>query len=276
MEENNKLKMIKTISKNIIEDHIGESAAQCAYYVILSFIPFTILLLSLIQYTNIEPQQLFDTISNIIPSYMNETVIGIIREAYSKSIGTVSISAIFMLFAADRGLFALIRELHFIYNFSDNKNKSWIHLKLISLIQTIVFIILVAIGLVAMVFGKTIISTIEENLRIPKISGFITQISLLFIAFIIFLCIYRFMSRHKLNFVNQIRGAIFASVALNVISFIFSKYLEIFKGFSTTYGSLTALMLVMMWTYTCFYIIFLGAEINKYYNTKVKSPTHLC
>lgn len=74
MEENNKLKMIKTILNNMKEDHIGESAAQCAYYVILSFIPFTILLLTLIQYTNVEPQQLFDIISNIIPSYMNERV----------------------------------------------------------------------------------------------------------------------------------------------------------------------------------------------------------
>ncbi|MGN1302037.1 MAG: YihY/virulence factor BrkB family protein, partial [Clostridia bacterium] len=255
MEENNKLKMIKTILNNMKEDHIGESAAQCAYYVILSFIPFTILLLTLIQYTNVEPQQLFDIISNIIPSYMNERVLGIIREVYSKSIGTVSISLIFMLFAADKGLFALMRELHLIYNFSDNKNRSWLYLKLISLIQTIVFIILVALGLVVMVFGKTIISTIKENSGILKnytiFSEIITQIGFLLIAFIIFLCIYKFMSRHKLNLIKQIRGAIFASLALNIISFIFSKYLEIFRGFSTTYGSLTALMLIMMWTYTC-------------------------
>lgn len=274
MEENNKLKMIKTILNNMKEDHIGESAVQCAYYVILSFIPFTILLLTLIQYTNVEPQQLFDIISNIIPSYMNERVLGIIIEVYSKSIGTVSISLIFMLFAADKGLFALMRELHLIYNFSDNKNRSWLYLKLISLIQTIVFIILVALGLVVMVFGQTIISTIKENSGILKnytiFSEIITQIGFLLIAFIIFLCIYKFMSRHKLNLIKQIRGAIFASLALNIISFIFSKYLEIFRGFSTTYGSLTALMLIMMWTYTCFYIIFLGAEINKFYNTEIK------
>ena len=45
---------------------------------------------------------------------MNERVLGVIREVYSKSIGTVSISLIFMLFAADKGLFALMRELHFM------------------------------------------------------------------------------------------------------------------------------------------------------------------
>ena len=61
-----KLSSIQTILDNMGEDHINEFSAQCAYYVILSFIPFIILLLTLIQYTNIEQQQLFDIISKTI------------------------------------------------------------------------------------------------------------------------------------------------------------------------------------------------------------------
>ena len=71
-----------------------------------------------------------------------------------------------------------------------------------------------------------------------------------------------------MTFKSQIPGAVFSSVALIIISFVFSKYLDIFKGFSITYGSLTALMLTMMWTYTCFYAIFLGAEINKFWSIR--------
>ena len=59
-------------------------------------------------------------------------------------------------------------------------------------------------------------------------------------------------------------------ISLNVISYIFSKYLYIFKGFSLTYGSLTTLMLIMMWTYACFYTVFLGAEFNKLINENKK------
>lgn len=269
-----KKEKLEILLKNIKEDRVSESSAQCAYYVILSFIPFVILLLTLIQYTNIEPQQLFDIISSIIPDNMKEIVLGIVREVYSKSIGTVSISLIFTLFSADRALFALTKELHYIYNFADNKNKSWLHLKVVSIIQTMVFIIIVALGLVVMVFGKTIVSTVRERLGILKdytiVSEIITQIGILIIIFIIFLCVYKFMSRHKVSLIKQVRGAIFASLALNMVSFVFSKYLEIFRGFSITYGSLTALMLIMMWTYTCFYIIFLGAEINKFYYTEIK------
>lgn len=272
IELKSKLSSIQTILDNIKEDHISEYSAQCAYYVILSFIPFIILLLTLIQYTNIEQQQLFDIISKIIPSSMSEMVLGVVREVYSKSVGTVSISLIFTLLSADKGLFALVKGLHSVYNYSDNQEKSMIYLKLISILKTMIFIILIAIGAVILVFGAPIISTIQEKFGLLEnytmISQILTQIVYVCIVFLIFLCLYKFIPGHKITFKSQIPGAIFSSVALIIISFVFSKYLDIFKGFSITYGSLTALMLTMMWTYTCFYAIFLGAEINKFLSIK--------
>ena len=84
------------------QDYISEASAQCAYYVILSFIPFLILLLTLIQYTSLEPWELFDIISKLIPDNLREMVLGIIMEVYSKSLGTVSVSLIFTLISADK------------------------------------------------------------------------------------------------------------------------------------------------------------------------------
>ena len=133
------------------KDHITESSAQCAYYVILSFIPFIILLLTLIQYTSIDSNQLFDMLSNIIPVNMQDTLLNIVREVYSKSIGTVSISLIFTLISANKGLFALTKELHLIYNYSENNKKSWIYLKLTSIIQTALFIIIIVLSMIFMV-----------------------------------------------------------------------------------------------------------------------------
>ena len=272
MKLKSKLSSIQTILDNIGEDHISEYSAQCAYYVILSFIPFVILLLTLIQYTSIEQQQLFDIISKIIPSSMSEMVLGIVREVYSKSVGTVSISLIFTLLSADKGLFALVKGLHSVYNYSDNQEKSMIYLKLTSILKTMIFIILIAVGAVILVFGTPIISTIQEEFGILEnytiISQFLTQVVYACIVFVVFLCLYKFIPGHKITFRSQVPGAIFSSIALIIISFVFSKYLDIFKGFSITYGSLTALMLIMMWTYTCFYAIFLGAEINKFCSMK--------
>ena len=265
-----KYKKIQKIFKSMREPHVSEFSAQCSYYTILSFIPFVILLITLIQYTNIQQQTLFDAISKIIPSSMNEFVLGIVREVYSKSIGTISISLIFTLWSAGKGLFALTKGLHSVYNTDEDNEKSILYLRIMALIDTVIFIVLIMLGMVLLVFGNSLKSLMQqhfgalENFNI--LSQIATELGFIFVTFVIFLFLYRFMPNHKVTFKSQIPGAIFGAIALNVISFVFSKYLDIFKGFSITYGSLTTLMLIMMWTYSCFYSLFLGAELNKIMN----------
>lgn len=264
-----KYKIIEKIEKiciNIENDNISAYSAQCAYYTILSFIPFIILLITLIQYTSIDQITLINAISKIIPSSMNEFVLGIVKEVYSKSLGTISISIIFTLWSAGKGLLALIKGLHCVYSITDKKKNSAIYLKIASIIQTVIFIFLIVIALILLVFGNSLISIVKnyfgalENFSI--LSVIFAKIGFIFITFIVFLFLYKYMPKHKVRFRDQIMGAVFGAISLNVISLIFSKYLDIFKGFSITYGSLTTLILVMMWTYACFYTIFLGAEIN--------------
>lgn len=274
----NKLKLkkqyekIKEIIEYIKKDHISESAAQCSYYTILSFIPFIILLITLIQYTGIAPQTLFNAISKIIPSSMSEMVLGIVQEVYSKSIGTISISIIFTIWAAGKGVYPLTKGLQTIYHTKGKKITSYIYLRIKALIETVVFIFLTVAGLTILVFGNGVIDMIKEHFggleNYNLISSIMVQIGILFVTFMIFLLLYKFIPRHKVSIKSQVYGAIFGAIALNVISFIFSRYLTIFKGFSITYGSLTTLMLVMMWTYSCFYTVLLGAELNKFMNRK--------
>ena len=262
-----KYQKFQELSENMKRDHISESAAQCSYYTILSFIPFVILLITLIQYTNIQQQTLFDAISKIIPSSMNEFVIGIVREVYSKSIGTISVSIIFTLWSAGKGLFALTKGLHSVYNTGEDSEKSVIYLRIMALIETVIFIVLIMLGMVLLVFGNSLKSLMQQHFgaleNFSTFSQVVTELGFILATFIIFLFLYRFMPKHKVTFKSQIPGAIFGALALNIISFVFSKYLDIFKGFSITYGSLTTLMLIMMWTYSCFYSLFLGAELNK-------------
>ena len=267
-----KYKIIEKFFTNMEEDYISESSAQCSYYTILSFIPFIILVITLIQYTNIEPQTLFDAISKFIPSSMNEIVLNVVQEVYSKSIGTVSISIIFTIWAASKGLCALTKGLQLIYNTDNKSDTSYIYLRIKGILQTIIFIVLIVIGLTALVFGNTLKDIAQRyfgELRNYNIMfSILTEIIFILITFIIFLLLYKFMPKHKVTFKSQMYGAIFGAIALNVISFVFSKYLYIFKGFSLTYGSLTTLMLIMMWTYSCFYTVFLGAELNKLLNSR--------
>ena len=262
-----KYKKIQELSENMKKDHISESSAQCSYYTILSFIPFVILLITLIQYTGIEPKALFDLISKVIPSSMSEMVLGIVQEVYSKSIGTISISIIFTIISAGKGFYALTSGLQTVYQTKSKKITSYIFLRLKVLVETILFILLIVIGLTVLVFGNGFIDVIKKHFGIFEnynfISSIIAQCGIILITFFIFLMLYKYMPKHKVSFKSQAYGAIFGAITLNIISFIFSRYLTIFKGFSITYGSLTTLMLIMMWTYSCFYIVFLGAELNK-------------
>ena len=244
------------------EDYIDESCAQCAYYTILSFIPFLILLITLIQYTTIDEQTMFELLSKVIPLSMNEVIIGIIKEVYSKSIGTISISIIFTLWSAGNGFVALMKSFNKIYGITDRKKNSYLYLKIISLFKTVVFILLVATGLVLLVFGKSWFNMFGD---LQRFSSIITDIVFVFITIIVFLLIYKFMPRHKVSIKSQLPGSIIGGISLNIVSYAFSKFLVIFKDFSITYGSLTTLMLVMMWVYACFYILFLGCEVNKVY-----------
>ena len=268
-----KYKLMQNIVTNMNEDHISEYSAQCSYYTILSFIPFVILLITLIQYTNVDQQTLFDVISKIVPKSMNEFVIGIVREVYSKSIGTISVSIIFTLWSAGKGLYALTKGLHSVYKTREDTEKSVIYLRIMALVETIIFVVLIMIGLVLLVFGNSLKSIVQQHFgafeNFSLFSQIITELGFVFVTFIIFLFLYKFMPKHKVTFKSQIPGAIFGAIALNVISFVFSRYLDIFKGFSITYGSLTTLMLVMMWTYSCFYSLFLGAELNKENKKKI-------
>lgn len=267
-----KYKLIQKLFANMKKDHVSECSAECSYYTILSFIPFIILLITLIQYTNIAPQTLFEAISKIIPSSMNEMVLGIVQEAYSKSLGTVSISIIFTIWVAGRGLFALTKGLQFIYHVDNDEKASYIYLRVKAIIETIIFIILIVIGLILLVFGNSLREIIQEHFEGLKNyniwSSVLTEIVFLLATFLIFIMLYKFIPKGKVTFKSQIYGALFGAFALNFVSFIFSKYLDIFKGFSLTYGSLTTLMLIMMWTYSCFYTVFLGAELNKLINRK--------
>ena len=257
---------INDFFKRLSKDHISEYTAQCAYYTFLSFIPFIILLLSLIKYLNIETDKLANIFTAILPSIMKNSVLDIIQEMYSKSFETVSISAIFMLWSASNSFYALNKGLSAIYN-KEQKDENYIFLRLKGLAGALLALAIVIVILVFLVFGNLLEQTIVENFRgFNAILEFIINARyIISIAslFIIFLLMYRVTQNKKgIKFRNCILGALFSAIAWYLISIFFSIYVNIFTNFSIIYGSLATITLMMMWLYAIIYVIFLGAEIN--------------
>lgn len=263
---------ISSFLKRLEKHHVNEYSIQCAYYVILSFIPFLILLFSLIQFTSIGKEAIYFLVADLIPGNISGFVEGIVKEASFKSIGTLSISVIFLLWSAGKGFFALCKGFHYIYE--TPKEYNYWFLKLKSIICIIIFIVMIVVALLLVTFGRTIVNFLQN-----KYMGLSTTINLLLnlravwqilILFITFWLMYKFVPNHKVKFRTQIPGAAFAAIGWYVLSWGFSIYLNVFKNFSVIYGSLTSIMLLMIWVYWCMYILLLGAEINALIEKKKK------
>jgi len=257
---------IKFYIKDIDISYIDEHAAGCAYYTILAFIPLLLLILTLTKYIGIDENLFITILGRMIPSdILNDAVISIVREVQSKSVGTITISAFVTLWSAGRGFFALCKGLSAAYEV-ETKNE-YIRFKLRALSSTVIFIVAVILSLILLVFGNSINILLQEKFNIfSSIIDFLlkckTIISVILLT-IIFTLIYRFIPKHEYKLKNQILGAIFAAISCNIVSIFYSIYVQLFTGFSIMYGSLTTIVLAMLWIYACMYSILLGAFINK-------------
>ena len=260
------LERVHNFLKKLEKHHVSEYSTQCAYYVILSFIPFIILLFSLIQFTSIGKDVIFFLARELFPGDIGDFIEGILKEASFKSIGTLSISIVFLTWSAGKGFFALSKGFHYIYE--TPKEYNYWFLKVKSVICTVIFIVMIVIALTLITFGRTIIELLQD-----KYMGLSTTINIIvnlravwqiLILFIIFCLMYKFVPNRKEKMKTQIIGALFAAIGWYILSWGFSIYLNIFKNFSIIYGSLTSIMILMIWIYWCMYIILIGAEINSW------------
>ena len=230
------------------------------------------ILLTVVQFLGVDKNTLFGIFAAIIPESVKGLIFDIIQEVYTKSIGTISISILFLLWSAGKGFFALCKGLNSAYQVK--KKYNYFSIKLQSIISTIIFILLIVVTLLVLVFGNKINLIIAKNFgEIKGITNLIfsfSKIAVYVIMFIIFVLIYKFLPKHKVQLKYQLPGALIATLGWIVISYVFSIYLDVFSGFSVTYGSLTTVMLLFMWIYLCIYIVLFGAIVNKYIEKRGK------
>ena len=94
--------------KRMQEDHIGAYAAQAAYFLIMSFIPFVLVLTALVQYTPLTYRMLRQAILGFVPLNLQDFVLKIIAEVFTKSAAVVPISGLFALWSSGKGMQSLI------------------------------------------------------------------------------------------------------------------------------------------------------------------------
>lgn len=87
-------------------------------------------------------------------------------------------------------------------------------------------------------------------------------IFMIYLTFV-FALFYKFLPKKDNRFKAQLPGAAFSAVGWMVFSFFYSIYIEHFSNYSFVYGSLAAIVFLMLWLYFCMNIFLFGAQINK-------------
>ncbi len=266
--------LIKGFLNQIKKDSVSAFSAQAAFFLILSVVPFFSLLLTLVQFLPIDKTQILKTVVDIMPAAFESIVATIIDELYNQSTGAViSISALIALWSSGKGVMAIIRGLNSVYHVTENRN--YFVLRIVSAIYTILFIFAMVFTLLLMVFSNSIYKFLKVHT--PVIAEFTNiffnhKIILSFgILVIIFIFVYRLVQdTHSDSALFVVPGALISAISWVVFSYAFSIYVDKFTNFSYTYGSLSTIVVVMLWIYVCMYILFIGAEINQYFRLHFK------
>ena len=172
------------------------------------------------------------------------------------------------MWSAGKGVLSVTSGLNEIYE--NTETRPYIYLRIRATFYTLMFIIAIIFSLVLSVFGNSISAFLVRHIPVlTKIIKDILRFRTLFTFCFLTLFwdfVYKFLpdrtKRYKTTLKKQLPGALFTTLCWLIISYFFSIYLDIFKGFSIMYGSLTTIILVMIWLYFCMYIILLGGELN--------------
>ena len=254
------------MKRDMEKSHVGAYAAQSAYFIMLSFLPLMIMLLSIIQYTHIGKADIYELIQEIVPVGFQSWILGIVDEMYSHTMAAVSLSAIVTAWSAGKSFMALNRGMNAICKVERNPN--YILMRLRGAVYALFFVALLLVSLLLIVFGHSIHLLAEKHFPLLAIFTRILlsfRLVIMLALFILFFALlYKILPNRKAGFFEQLPGAVFASIGWYLFSFGFSMYIEWRNGRFDMYGSLTTLVLFMFWLYFVMYIVLIGMEINQW------------
>ncbi len=255
---------IMNITADIAADHVGAYAAQSAYFFMLCLIPIILLLITMVQYTPVTKADVMTAVIQVFPASVENLITSIVNQVYNQSMGIIPVTIIVAMWSAGKGVLAMASGLNCIYSCRETRN--YIVLRIRSTVYTLLFIAVIILLLVLSVFGNTLNLFIARHIPfLKRIADWLIETRAVItptVLVIFSLMLYKFLPNRRGRFRDQLPGAMFAAVGWMVISWVFSIYLDVFKGFSSMYGSLTTIVLIMLWMYFCMYCILLGGEMN--------------
>ena len=204
-------------------------------------------------------------VHNIFPNHLRPIFISIISEVFDRGSTTlVSITGISALWSASRGFLTLTKGLNKVYD--TDETRGYLRTRILASLYTLAFAVIIIITLSLLVFGNRIFIFIENVFPILTETALViislrAVMSLAILTFF-FLILFLVVPDRKSTISDELPGATLAAIGWMIFSYVYSCYIDSMANMTDTYGSLTAIVLLMLWLYFCMYILFIGAEIN--------------
>lgn len=273
----NILNKYEPIISKVSNDNIFAIAGQSAFFIVLSSVPLTIFIVSLLQNFHISIELVENTIGSIFSDKVTNEISVFLSGIYQNTVGISLVSLIVTLWSAAQGIHAITNGLNRIYDTYENRN--YFFLRIRAMMYTVAFFAIILLSFVVIVLGKTINEFIAQYL--PNLPDFVAlayhlRYVIIFLGLtLLFATIFRNFpnidkeKRKEYCLKYQLPGAFLCTTSWYVLSFGISIYVDDFNGFSV-YGGLTKLAIVMIWLYFCMVCLMICAEINFIYHDKIK------
>lgn len=254
-------------SRQMKKQNISAYAASIAFFFFLSIVPMLMMLCAIIPYTPVTEENLVQAVTDVVPDMVDAMVVSLISDVYDRSGGIMSIAIIATIWSAAKGVMALMTGLNAVNGVEEKRN--YFVIRVIACFYTIVMLLIVILSLVINVFGNQLVSIALYRLpQLERIVDFCMNFRFLVVwvvMTVLFAAIYAYVPNKKLKFREQIPGATFSAVVWSVFSWGFSIYVTYGNSYGV-YGSLSIIIIVLLWMYFCMYIIMIGAYLNRYFN----------
>ncbi len=262
----------KSVAKALIKEltqksQIWDDAAALSFYTLFSIFPGIVVALSAISFLTYSQltQELTQWGLSYLPTSVQTTVFGVISDIMNgPSQSLLSVGFVVSLWTATSGVAAIIRKLNLVYEIDESRN--FIKIRgtavLISLLLTATFVFAFAVLILGELLNDEVLSILEIDLKHSGIFTLLRYCSGAFVFILGFMTLYLFGPDQKMRPGEVWQGSALSTLGFSISSYLYSLYLSHFSDYSTTYGSLGAVIGLLMWLYLLCFFLLVGAELN--------------
>ena len=260
-----KINLLIHLIVKIKKDDVFALSSQLAYYLMLSFFPFRLFLITLVGFSRLSSDEVLNGLAGLLPQSIVDLTTSTVMEIFDNQYtGLLGVSILLMIWTSSSAFRAVIKGVNKAYDFKESR--SFIKRALISMMGILALAVIIILSLSMLVFGDVISQYIRNVIPFYKAFLFIWNMfryAFVFIVMIfIFAGIYCMAPAKRLKSKEVIPGAVFSTIGWIIVSFGFSFYINNFGNYSRFYGSLGAVFILMTWLFLISMIFILGVEIN--------------